>query len=187
VTYSKLTPTLHAQLVSEAEGGLLYDAQLAVECDVHPKTLERWLLNGLSENAEEPFKSFAIDYTKACNKFEKSIMRKVREGRTGKGSAFEFEEDGALVETEATEDNGGDWRASAWIAERRWPRRYALSKHGDKRRVDALDTVDLLKTLDERFASLVELFRGDMPPELVQALREAAPEIVAALAGPVLP
>lgn len=185
MTYSKLTPTLHAHLVAEAQGGLLYDAQIAVECDVHPKTLERWLLNGLSENAEEPYRSFAADYTKACNQCEKEVIRKVRAGTTAKFSGFSFDEDGAM--SDEAEAEGADWRASAWYAERRWPRRYALSKHGDKRRVDALDTVDLLKTLDERFTSLVELFRGDMPPELVQALRECAPEVVAALAGPVLP
>ncbi len=182
----KLTPLMHATLVAEAASGLLYDAQIAVECGITPGTLERWLLSGLAEDAREPYKSFAEDWTRAQNKVEKGAVKAVLDGTNDKGvgaaNAGGTYSDGDDDPPWQIELSRGDWKAAAWYLERRYPRRYALSKYADRKRYDSFDVSDLLLKGEERKTALVELFRGEIPPELAAAMREARIEIQAVLA-----
>lgn len=156
---SELTPELHAALVEARRTSRLFDAQVAQRCGVEQNTLRRWLTMGVSEGAQEPFLTFARDYSEASVEVEEEALQDIARGDNGK--------------------MGGDWKAAAWWLERWKPTRWGarVPEAGPK---EDIDIQQLAREAAQRVETLGELF-SDPPPELEKAIRQNREAILALL------
>jgi DNA-binding transcriptional MerR regulator len=145
-----LTPELHKRLVSVRKTSKLFDTQVAQRCGVSAQTLKWWLTKGLLEGAEEPYASFAREYSDAVIEQEDSVLDELLKGDTGR--------------------NGGDWKAAAWWLERRHPKRWG-ARVPEQGPSEDIAIQEILLEAAERKRTLSELLE-DPPEELVVALRE---------------
>ena len=98
----------------------------AATCGIHRTTLHRWLEKGEAQSAG-PYREFYL-----------AVMRAQADSETL----------GVLIIEKAAQE---DWRAAAWLLERRFPRRYGTQVHVTVRQ----EMEDMLKTLKERLPVLV--------------------------------
>ena len=140
----KLTSELAEAIIEDVLSGL-YVSQVALRNGVHPDTIRNWVRWGLEPEAPEPFASFAQRFIEADIAVEKKTIRQIRDGaephnettrknvtRTNAQGETETEE----VEQVSTKP--GDWRAAAFFAERRWPKRWGQAKEGQNAAQDSL-------------------------------------------------
>lgn len=160
---SELTPELHSALVEARRTSRLFDAQVALRCGVEARTLRRWLQMGVSEDAQEPFLSFARDYSDASVAVEDEALEDVKAGETGKMG-------------------GPHWQSAAWFLERWKPRRWGkcVPEAGP---VEDIDMQVLADEAEKRATTLAELF-DDPPLELEKAMRQNREKILALLQAP---
>jgi hypothetical protein len=165
-----LTPVLHAALVETAKTRRLFDSQVAIRNHVHPDTLKNWVKRGLLPDAEEPYASFARDYSDAQIDDEADAVEEVWNG---------------TKPCEARE-RPGDWKAAAWYLERKHPKRWNPNKQPANGPGESIDVESLVRDATEQKENLIELLR-DPPPQLLAAMREASAEIKALLEPAVMP
>jgi hypothetical protein len=199
----KLTPELAAGIVAGVRSGL-FDQQNALRHGVDVSTLKSWIERGLDEEAVEPFKGFAEAYLKEAIALEERLLATVMEASEPFEARSEtvetimlaagFDETDSDVDstdmepgttlkrsrTVKRETRRGDWRAAAWVLERRWPLRWSSARQPDggpkeairlpdgslnrRRRVDAqIDTPspELIKAFRERGFAIVRI--NDLP------------------------
>lgn len=151
---SLLTPELADSLVLGVRQRKLFDSQNAIANGVHPTTLKRWIEQGLSENAVEPYRSFAMRYAKELVADEEEAVGEVRAG------ALPFQGDDKFHKP-------GDWKAAAWYLRYRYPTRW-----GDASRVpkEGLDIEEILNDVHQKPELLKELF-ANPPQELIDAVK----------------
>lgn len=174
----KLTQELADAIVEGVSSGL-YVAQVALANDLHPDTVRNWVRRGLEENSEEPFTSFARRFAQADAAVEAFHIGRIRAAggprqsartvvtvKSGEGPNGPIDE-----KTEVTEarTEPGDWRADAFFAERRWPKRWGAPKEGQASGQDSLSLPGLQDAAAARPTDLDELF-AEPPPELEDAL-----------------
>ena len=63
-----LTPELGRRLIAEVRKGR-WPEQVAVSCNLDPRTLRKWIERGTDDVAYEPFKSFASEFLRAESDF----------------------------------------------------------------------------------------------------------------------
>lgn len=146
-----LTPELANSIIADISTRKVFDNQIAIANGVSPKTLYTWLKRGLEENAKEPYKTFAERY--------------VKEHIEEEGRALE------IIYLAAKKD----WKAAAWYLEKKYPRRYggAVPAMGP---VESIDVQQILEENTNQKQNLIDLLK-DPPPQLLAALKEAAPEL----------
>lgn len=143
-----LTPELSEKLVTMRRTTRLMDTQVAVRCGISRQMLDRFMTLGLLPEAQEPYLSFAQEYSDAGVEVENEALEAVKKGDTGK--------------------MGGDWRADAWFLERFRPTRWG-SKIPEGGAREALDTQTLVDEMVNKLTSLEELL-SEPPPELEAAM-----------------
>lgn len=116
-----LTPEVQASIVASLEEGM-YRAVAAQLAGIGERTLYLWLERG--ERGEEPYAEFLHAVKSAEAIAERDVIRAVKMGLEG-------------------------WQSKAWVAERRWPKRWAARvRTAVTEEVDAF-TDRLAKRLDE--------------------------------------
>jgi hypothetical protein len=146
-----LTPDLANSIIADISSRKVFDSEIAIANGISPKTLHTWLKRGLEENAREPYKTFAERY--------------VKEHIEEEGRALE------MVYLAAKKD----WKAAAWYLEKKYPKRYGnlVPASGP---AGAVDFNQILEENDNQKQSLIDLLK-DPPPQLLAALKEAAPQL----------
>jgi hypothetical protein len=194
---SKLTPELAASIIASVKSGL-FDQQNAIQHGVDVTTLKSWVERGLDEEAVEPFRSFAEGYIKEAIALEERLLATVMEAsepfvaerETIEVEALargfsEADDDcdssdmapGATVRrsrTKTREQRRGDWKAAAWVLERRWPLRWSSSRQPDGGPKEALRLPDAALNRRKR----VEQQLDQLSPELIKAFRDRGFAIV---------
>jgi hypothetical protein len=179
---TKLTPELQASIVADLNTGL-FASQVALKNGVHPETIQIWVSKGLESDAAEPYASFAEAYIKADIHVEQQCLAVIRSGAENK----KFRKTKKVIQaakdspetTIETQYLRGDWRAAAWYAEKRWPRRYGTLAQQLPGK-DDLDMPQIIEAAQSRGQTLVELL-SDPPPELEQAIILCKDQILALL------
>lgn len=159
-----LTRELHLALIETRTESYLFDEQVALKNGVERETLKRWLALGVAEHAQEPYLSFAKDYSEASIACEEKALEEIRDARQGKGER--------------------DWKATAWWLERWRPMRWG-SKVPDAGPRESIDLQQLVEQNEERKTTLAELF--DEPPPELEAAMHAKRDRILALLGVTLP
>lgn len=157
---AELGAELHESLVDLRRSSFLFDEQVGQKCGVERNTLKRWLGMGVTEGAQEPYLSFARDYSEASIEVENKALNAILEAKQGK-------------------DND-DWRAIAWWLERWKPTRWGKCVPEAGPRED-IDIQHLVQDAVHRTQTLAELFEQP-PPELEKAMRQNREAILAVLA-----
>lgn len=195
----KLTPELASGIVADVES-CLFDQQLALKHGVDVSTLKSWVERGLDEEAVEPFRSFAEAYIRASIDLEERLLDVVRsaaEPWTASKESIEVEAIAAgFNETDwddvdshdgpppghklvkrtikTREIRRGDWKAAAWVLERRWPLRWSSSRQPDGGPKEMIRMPDGALNRRRRVDSQLEA----PSPELIKAFRSKGYDIV---------
>lgn len=197
---SKLTAELAASLVAGVRSGL-FDQQNAMRHGVDVSTLKSWVERGLDEEALEPYRSFAESYLKEAIALEERLLATVMEASEPFEARRETTEDEHLVlasgfdetddfdstdmepgstlkrkkiRTVTRETRRGDWKAAAWVLERRWPLRWSSQRQPDGGPKEAIRLPDA--ALNRR--TRVEAQLTQPSPELIKAFRDRGFAIV---------
>jgi hypothetical protein len=173
----KLTPALSKSIIANVKSGL-FDQQNALEHGVDITTLKSWIDRGLDEDANAdgadavalaPFREFAEGYIRESIALESHWIGTIM-AAAEPGPGREYSEDGRPC---AAPDRG-DWKASAWLLERRFPLRWGITRQPDGGPREALKLPDAFLSRRRRIQELTEA----PPPELVKAFRDAGYDIV---------
>lgn len=173
---SKFTPLLGAAIVADVSAGTLFVAQIALRHRIHPETIRNWVEAGQKPDAPEDLAEFSDAFIAADSDAEHRCIERARKGGAAhkgkrKRTVEKTDEFGSKsVEVlEETVTVRGDWRADAWFAERRWPKRWGANKEGQAPAQDSLDMPALQEAAASRPEDLDELL-GDPNEELEAAL-----------------
>lgn len=194
----KLTPDIAAGMVEAVKSGL-FDQQIALKFGVDISTLKSWVERGLDEEAEEPYRSFSEAYLKEAIALEERLLTTVMEASEPFVAERETIETEALARgfdesfggdcdssdmppstvvrrstTKTREHRRGDWKAAAWVLERRWPLRWSSSRQPDGGPKEAIRLPD--SALNRR--ARVEQQLSQPSPELIKAFRDKGFAIV---------
>ena len=196
----KLTPELARRLVEGVESGL-FDQQNALRCGVDVTTLKSWVFRGLDEEAVEPFRSFAEAYITAAIALEARLLQIVRQAADpwvetkeeieitslhrgfdetdfGEvGDVLDSLEQGQITSKKVARTRAsrrGDWKAAAWVLERRWPLRWSSSRQPDGGPKEAIPLPDGALNRRRRVSELT----SDPSPEMIKAFRDKGFAIV---------
>lgn len=162
-----LTKPLMDKILGVAAACRIFDAQIAIRCGVDLDTLKLWLTKGLLVDAIEPYRTFAKEYSRIQIEHESAAAEEVYQ---------------AGLPPPMDEPQRGDWKASAWFLERRYPKRWNPARQPASGPSEAIDIETLLRESAQKGDSLKELF-ANPPPELEEAMRENAAAILALLAA----
>lgn len=188
----KLNKKVADSIIAEVQRGL-FDAQIALKHGIDVVTLKSWVDRGIDEEAEEPFKSFAERYIKAAIALEESHIAVVfaaaheyiaslesvehwigGTGGDGDSAVTEIMPGGSRKTKRMTQTMRGDWKASAWYLERRWPLRWGITRQPAGGPKEAI----ILPDAPMQRRKKVEAMVTAPPPELIKALRAAGFELV---------
>jgi hypothetical protein len=164
---SPLTKPLMDKILATAASCRLFDSQIAIRSKVDPGTLKLWLKKGLVPDAVEPYRTFAKEYSRIQIEHEGAAAEEVYQ---------------AGMQRDPDEPPRGDWKASAWFLERRWPKRWNPARQPLNGPSEGIDIEQLIRDMTQREESLKELF-ANPPPELEEAMRENADVIRALIAA----
>jgi hypothetical protein len=153
----ELTLELAEALVAERRKSRLFDEQVGLRYGVEFGTLERWMMLGFAEDAQEPYRTFARAYSDASIELEAEVLEGIGDARTGGGNP--------------------DWKADAWWLERWRPGRWGKSVPAAGPR-EAINVQELLEHREQRTRTIAELF-DEPPDELRAAMLEKREEIIA--------
>lgn len=162
----ELGAELHEALVECRRTTRLFDAQVGQKCGVEAKTLQRWLTMGLMPDAQEPYLSFARDYSDASIDVENDALEEIRAGEEGKPG------------------QRSNWKSTAWWLERWKPTRWG-GKVPEGGPVESIDIQRLVEDAGHRVQTLSELFQ-EPPAELEAAMKQNRESILALLTAPEL-
>jgi hypothetical protein len=144
---SKLTATVKARLIDAIKRG----ASTEVACSaagVGYSTVRDWIVIGEGRHATKKptreFKEFSEDVTRAIADSEMALITKVQQGA------------------------GQDWRAAAWILERRFSDRWANTQ-----RIE----VKVREQVEEEFEQFYDALEAELEPETYEALLNAVDRI----------
>jgi transposase-like protein len=196
---SSFSPELAEAILADVARGLFL-TQVGLNNGVHPNTIRNWVRRGLMSDAEEPFLSFAERYIKAEVRVESGLVARIEEAsrpfeakkrhtktKTGGGLALGLHDPSEIsaadeVETlEAVQDHRGDWKAAAFLLERRFPKRWGQEAAETSER-DSLDVRALLDEAESRGQDIDDLL-ANPPPELEEALLRHKDRLLALLAA----
>ena len=185
-----LPPLLAAQLIAASKSGLFAE-QVAIRCHISPDTLAYWLVLGMVPGAKEPYKSFAEDYAISDTDLEATLLRVVRRAARRRKAVKKVERairktaEGSDEDTIEVSVQPADWKAAAWLLERRWPSRWGPVSNGNRAPdpTAALQLLPLIKQAASRSEDLKDVIDA-MPPELEEALLANREKILALLAAP---
>lgn len=196
---SNYTDELGAAVIADVKRGLFL-TQVGLNNGVHPNTIRNWVRKGLEPGAVEPWLGFAERFVKAEVEVEQRLVTSVREAseahetqkrhtktKTGGGLALGLTDPSDIaaadeVETlEETQERRGDWRAAAFLLERRFPKRWGQQAAESSQR-DALDVAALLEEAESRGQDLDDLLTN-RPPELEEALLRNRDALLALLSA----
>lgn len=173
---SKFTPLLGAAIVADVSAGTLFVAQIALRHRVHPDTIRNWVEAGQKPDAPEDLAEFSDAFIAADADAEHNTISRARKGGAAhkskrKRTVAKTDQFGSTSEEvlEETVTVRGDWRADAWFAERRWPKRWGANKEGQAPARDSLDLPTLQDAAAARPGDLDELL-NDPTVELEEAL-----------------
>jgi hypothetical protein len=197
VSAHKLTPEIADSIIKDVARGLFL-TQVALNNNLHPNTIRNWVRRGLAEDAEEPFLGFAERFAKAeiqvearlielVSEASKPYRRKNRQVKTKSGSSAGAE-GGTFEESEVLKGHHverGDWKAAAFLLERRFPKRWGERAEESAQR-DSLDVQQLLDESASRGQDIDDLV-SNPPPELEAALLRHKDRLLALLGVPQLP
>lgn len=117
---SRLSPELHRKIVEQCRMGT-FRRHAAMAAGVTERTLSNWIRWGTTDDAKEPYRSFAEDLLAA--------------------EAFAINNNVLYVQAAAT----SDWRAASWFLARKAPNEW-----GDKARRDLKEQLDsILQTVED--------------------------------------
>jgi hypothetical protein len=203
VSSHRLTPELADSIIRDVERGLFL-TQIGLHNGVHPNTIRNWVRRGLAVDADEPFRSFAERFAKAEVKVEAGLVaivaeasrnfesvRRQKKHRTRGGLMLGLVDPSEIEPAEETEtleeriERRGDWRAAAFLLERRFPKRWGEAAADSSQR-DSLDLVQILDEAESRGQDLDDLV-SNPPPELEAAILRNKDRLLALLGVPQLP
>jgi hypothetical protein len=195
---SKLTLERAAAIVASVKSGL-FDQQIALENGVDVSTLKSWVERGLDEEGIEPYRSFAEDYIREAIALEQRLLTTVMEASEPYAATKETIEIEAVAAgfnetdwddvesydsppgsklvrrtTKSRESRRGDWKAAAWVLERRWPLRWSSSRQPDGGPKEAIRLPDGALNRRRR----VEEQLTQPSPEMIKAFRDKGYAIV---------
>ena len=199
----RLTPEIADSIIADVGRGLFL-TQVGLNNGVHPNTIRNWVRRGLMVDAEEPFRGFAERFAKAEVRVESGLIELVREAsqpyearkrhtktKTGGGLALGLTDPAEISAADETEtldeiqEKRGDWKAAAFLLERRFPKRWGQQAAESAER-DSLDVQRLLDEADSRGQDLDDLV-SNPPPELEAAILRNKDRLLALLGVPQLP
>jgi hypothetical protein len=135
----KLTPEVHEELVRLTTAGLTIAAS-AKQVGISARTFEQWLQKGRCADAEEPYASFAMDIERALSTCEFVLLSRIQKAAAG-----------------------GDWKAAAWIMERKYKETWATHEPKKHTTINVL-AVQAGISADQVHAAIAD---GRIPGELV--------------------
>lgn len=189
----RLTEELATSLVEGVRRGL-FDAQNANKHNVSVDTLKSWVDRGLDEEAEEPYRGFAERYIKESIALEELHIEKVCRAADDWLAEFEsteVESGGSGVYLDGCDSSDvdpaarrklkrgnkqmrGDWHASAWYLERRWPLRWGITRQPEGGPKEALKLPEAGHSRRDKVKGMLR----EPTPELIKAFREAGFDII---------
>jgi hypothetical protein len=125
----RLTP----ELVSAIENLLAVQpnkSKVCREIGIHLSTFKRWFEEGEDEDAPDEYRMFRAAVERAALRWERSRLEAITSAAEGRTKTKRRIVDGPNGKTTTieTEDVGGDWRAAAWLLERRMPKDYGRTE-----------------------------------------------------------
>lgn len=142
-----LTPELQQEINSYLNTGVTIETACAA-CGIEPRTYRAWLKRGRDEQnrldadpkarlrkAEEPYLNFLHETTRTLARVETRLLGGINQSAGGYDvervtEVYERGEDGQmrLVDRKVNRERVKDWRAAAWLLERRWGATYGAQQ-----------------------------------------------------------
>lgn len=173
-----LTPELHASLCEDREGPLP-DKDVCIKNGVDSGLVRLWVKDGLRRNAQEPFKSFAMEWCQAKIRRKEDLlaiidtaMKKCREGEDPKAR--------------------GDYKAATWLLERAYPLEFGSMVQLRGKQDGDINIEEILMELEGEGESLDSVLLNPPQPLLdamrrnISSLRELLDELEAETTTPLL-
>jgi hypothetical protein len=155
----ELTPELAAEIVKAVELGNHVETA-AMVIGVAPKILERWLEKGSRLDSPEPYRSFALGIRNAWAKAEREMVDHIRLAGVGDPTFIN-----RFGETQR------DWKALAWLLERRDPKRWGMQIQVNVREELTAMLAQLEANLKpEEYERVLAIIAGDRTPQLPAAI-----------------
>lgn len=160
-----LSPSLHKALVASRRGPLA-DSDVALKHGVSPETIRLWIKKGLQRDAEQPYLSFAKDWSKAKIERKEKLLAKVEAGAVNfKGN---------------DPKKRGDWKAAVWQLERSDPLNFGSMVDRNGKQAGNIDIDEILRETIEQEQDLDAILLNP-PPALIEAMRRNLPALRALL------
>lgn len=175
-----LTPDLAEKLLLARQRYHLFDSQIAIACGVGPKTLKRWIEQGLLPDAQEPYASFAQSYAMLQLEHEQSAVDAILNPQDIDPPPSE---DPDVPMTFGQSKKQRDWKGYAWYLERRFPKRWNPAAQAAGGPTEAIDIEQLIQGAEDRQQRMSDVL-NDAPPEIRAALRASAAAVRAILDEP---
>lgn len=186
---SKQTREICEAIIADIASGL-YASQVALRNGLHRHTLQHWVERGLREGASELEAWFAEAYIKAEIEVERKTIETIRAGAEPWESRKDIAEDQSgdessySLERKERATERGDWKAAAWFAEKRWPKRWGsrAPMNGHETAADELPVSAVLEAAESRPEDLNEII-ANPTPELEEAILRNKDALLALIAA----